>query len=184
MTARRVKTPMVEPVDVLQGGQLQLVKAAPYGCHWVPEYGRAYSEQRLAETPTIAWCTEDFTRIAQQQQADEDAVARLGGRLLICDTDALATSVWHERYLGTGSPAVARLAAARTYALYILTGDDIPFEQDGTRDGEHLRGWMTARFREVLSARPEPWIEVRGTRAERLAAARTTIDNLLASSTG
>lgn len=153
--------------------------AAHYGCHWVPEYGRAYCEQRLAEAFVIDWRTEDFTEIAQRQQADEDAAARHGGRLLICDTDALATSVWHERYLGTASAEVARLAAARAYALYILTGDDIPFEQDGTRDGEHVRGWMTARFRQVLAARPEPWIEVRGDRSERLAAATATIDSLL-----
>jgi len=70
-----------------------------------------------------------------RQQADEDAAARL----LICDTDALATSIWHERYFGTTSREVARLAAARSYALYILTGDDIPFVQDGIRDGQHIR---------------------------------------------
>jgi HTH-type transcriptional regulator, transcriptional repressor of NAD biosynthesis genes len=100
--------------------------------------------------------------------------------LLICDTDALATSIWHERYLGTESPEVASLAAARSYAMYILTGDDIRFVQDGTRDGEHLRGWMTGRFRQALGARPEPWIEVRGSRDERLAAATARIDHLLA----
>jgi HTH-type transcriptional regulator, transcriptional repressor of NAD biosynthesis genes len=158
--------------------------AVHYGCHWVPEYGRAYCEQRLAEEPTIVWRTEDFTHIARRQQAGEDAAARRAGRLLICDTDALATSVWHERYLGTASTEVARLAAGRTYALYILTCDDIPFEQDGTRDGEHLRDWMTTRFRQVLAARPEPWIEVRGDRSERLATATATIDNLLATATG
>jgi NadR type nicotinamide-nucleotide adenylyltransferase len=149
--------------------------AEHYGCAWVPEYGRSFCEQR----PNIAWCTEDFVQIARQQQADEDAAARRGGRLLICDTDALATSIWHERYLGDPSAEVARLAAGRSYALYILTSDDIPFVQDGTRDGEHIRGWMTERFRHVLAARPEPWIEVRGPREQRLATAQARIDALL-----
>ncbi|MFB9238766.1 AAA family ATPase [Plantactinospora siamensis] len=153
--------------------------AEHYGCDWVPEYGRTYCERRLAQAPTIDWDTDDFVHIACRQQADEDAAARRGGRLLICDTDALATSIWHERYLGAASPRVAGLAAARSYALYILTADDIPFVQDGTRDGEHLRGWMTDRFRQALGARTEPWIEVRGSRRERLAAARTAIDTLL-----
>jgi NadR type nicotinamide-nucleotide adenylyltransferase len=148
--------------------------AAHYGCRWVPEYGRAFSGSRT----TTEWRSEDFVHIAQRQQSDEDAAARAGGRLLICDTDALATSIWHERYVGTRSSEVERLAAARSYALYILTGDDIPFVQDGTRDGEHIRGWMTARFREALAARSEPWIEVRGSRAERLAAATAHINRL------
>jgi nicotinamide riboside kinase len=146
----------------------------------VPEYGRTFCEQRLAQEPTIDWRTDDFVNIARRQQADEDAAARRGGRLLVCDTDALATSIWHERYLGTTSAQVARLAAGRSYALYILTGDDIPFVQDGTRDGEHIRAWMTERFRQALAARIEPWIEVRGTRHERLATACTRVDHLLA----
>lgn len=153
--------------------------AAHYGCRWVPEYGRAYCDQRLASAPTIEWSSADFVHIATEQLSSEDDLAGRGGRLLICDTDALATSIWHERYLGAGSPRVEELATARRYALYILTADDIPFVQDGTRDGEHIRGWMTARFRQMLTKRPEPWIEVHGDRTERLAAATATINQML-----
>jgi len=85
--------------------------------------------------------------------------------VLVCDTDALATCLWQERYMGRSTGAVERIAASRTYALSVLTSDDIPFVQDGLRDGEHLRGWMTERFRSRL--RP-PWIEVRGTVDERV----------------
>jgi len=56
--------------------------------------------------------------------------------------------------------------------------DDIPFVQDGTRDGEHVRGWMTQRFREDLTRRPEPWIAVTGSHQRRLTAAVTHIDNV------
>jgi nicotinamide riboside kinase len=142
----------------------------------VPEYGREYCDLRGG---TIDWRSEEFEDIATGQMAAEDRAARAGGRLLICDTDALATSVWHERYLGHRSAAVDRLAASRTYALYLLTSDDIPFVQDGTRDGEHIRGWMTDRFRAVLARRSEPWLEVRGDRATRLAAAVARVDTLL-----
>ncbi len=98
--------------------------------------------------------------------------------MLICDTDALATSVWHERYMGTRSPEVEQLAASRSYALYLLTSDDIPFVQDGTRDGEHVRGWMTERLRAVLADRTEPHVEVRGPHEQRLAQAIEAIDGL------
>ena len=94
------------------------------------------------------------------------------------DTDALATSIWHERYLGDRSEEVEALAAARAYSLYILTSDDIAFVQDGTRDGEHLREWMTRRLRDELAQRQEPWIEVMGGREQRLASAIAAIDEL------
>jgi HTH-type transcriptional regulator, transcriptional repressor of NAD biosynthesis genes len=156
--------------------------AAHYCCGWVPEYGRAYCEQLLAQAPTIDWRTEDFVHIATRQLSDEDSMAGHSGRLLICDTDALATSIWHERYLGTPTEQVRATADTRSYALHILTSDDIPFVQDGTRDGEHVRGWMTQRFREELGRRHNPWIEVRGDRKERLADAVARIDQLLAAS--
>lgn len=68
-------------------------------------------------------------------------------------------------------------SGARHYTLYILTSDDIPFVQDGTRDGEHRRSWMTQRFREELDQRPEPWIEVGGTHEHRVVDAGTAIDS-------
>jgi NadR type nicotinamide-nucleotide adenylyltransferase len=153
--------------------------AAHYGCAWVPEYGRTFCAEHPGGTAGISWRTEDFVVIATRQQAAEDAAARRGGRLLVCDTDALATSVWHERYLGRRSAEVAGIAAGRRYALYLLTADDIPFVQDGTRDGEHVRGWMTQRFREVLAGRDEPWLEVRGSRSERLRAAVAAVDRVV-----
>ena len=67
-----------------------------------------------------------------------------------------------------------------TPALYVLTGDEIPFVQDGMRDGEHGRAWMQGRFREELAARGVPWVEVRGSRDERLAAATAAVDEVVA----
>ena len=99
--------------------------------------------------------------------------------LLICDTDVLATAVWHERYLGTRSSSGEALAKERVPDLYILTGDEIPFVQDGLRDGEHVRDWMTGRFRELLAAQPAPWIEVSGARNERLHAAAVAVETLM-----
>jgi HTH-type transcriptional repressor of NAD biosynthesis genes len=66
-------------------------------------------------------------------------------------------------------------------ALYILTDHaGVGFDDDGLRDGEHLRPWMTERFREVLSASGARWIEVRGDRASRLEQALSAVDGVLA----
>jgi HTH-type transcriptional repressor of NAD biosynthesis genes len=137
------------------------------GTVWVPEVGRAVSEAREAAGSFGDWTDVDFEVIARRQQNDEDHAALVSGPVLVCDTDALATCIWQERYRGRSTSAVERIAASRTYALSVLTSDDIPFVQDGLRDGEHLRGWMTQRFRDRLQ---EPWIEVRGTVEERVEA--------------
>jgi NadR type nicotinamide-nucleotide adenylyltransferase len=156
--------------------------AAYYRTVWVPEYGREYSERLAAEGIDVwhyGWHTEEFVHIARVQQQREDAMARKSNRVLICDTDALATAIWHERYLGTGSAEVEALAYARHYDLYLVTGCEIPFVQDGIRDGENLRQWMTTRFEEVLTLHKRPWLKLSGTLEQRMLAATTAVDQLL-----
>lgn len=135
-------------------------------CPWVPEYGREWSEIRPGGL-SAPWKTEEFVHIATTQIEREEAGARASLNLwLVCDTDALATTLWHERYVGHSSEDVSAAASkqVRPFAR-ILTGDEIPFVQDGMRDGEHIRHAMQERFRQTLSAperRETPWIEVRG----------------------
>ena len=156
--------------------------AAEYETECVPEFGRMYSEQKLAEETCSEeqWRSEDFVRIATRQQELEDEAARRGGPVLICDTDVLATSIWHERYMKGPSPEVESLAEPRRPALYLLTSDEgAPFVQDGLRDGEHIRSWMTARFAERLRQTGRPFVSVRGTRTERVKKALEAIDGIL-----
>ena len=91
----------------------------------------------------------------------------------------MATAIWHERYMGTRSAAVEAMAAARKYDLYLLTDCDIPFVQAGMGDGEHIREWMTSRFREELEARRARSIWLRGSREARMAAAIMAVDEIL-----
>ncbi|MDN6659924.1 MAG: ATP-binding protein, partial [Acidipropionibacterium jensenii] len=64
--------------------------------------------------------------------------------------------------------------------LYLLTGDEIPFVQDGMRDGEHLRHDMQQRFRDVLAGQETPWTEVRGSLRDRVRASVELIDAVMA----
>jgi NadR type nicotinamide-nucleotide adenylyltransferase len=150
--------------------------AAHYRTTWVPEYGREYSEARLARGDTSDWRADEFTHIAVEQCRMEDSAARESNGLLICDTDAFATSIWHRRYLGRRSPAVEAIADSRRHDLYLLTGDEIPFVQDGTRDGEHIRHWMHDAFVEELERTGREYMLVRGSREERLAHAVAAIE--------
>lgn len=139
---------------------------------WVPEFGRDYTVSKLqkvqisdpsATMDDLIWTDEDFVTIAREQNWLEDVAAAVTGQLLLCDTDAFATSIWQERYLGHISADVLELTFAAPRALYILTSHaGVDFDADEIRDGEHLREWMTNRFREELQARSTPWIELEG----------------------
>lgn len=153
--------------------------AERYGTVWAPEYGRHYAEGKYA-SPDRTWRTDEFLHIAEAQHALAGRLARSADRVVFSDTDALATAIWHERYVGSRTPEVEAFAASHRPDLYLLTGDEIPFEQDGLRDGEHLRQWMHGRFEEVLAAQPVPYVVLRGSREERLRAACEAVDRVLA----
>ncbi len=78
--------------------------------------------------------------IARTQNDREEAAARAGSPVLVCDTDSFATTVWHERYVGGRNPLVEEIADRVDHHLWLLTDHEgVAFEDDGLRDGEELR---------------------------------------------
>jgi NadR type nicotinamide-nucleotide adenylyltransferase len=152
--------------------------AAELSTDWVPEFGREWTMRREGGL-NAPWTSDEFSRIAAEQSAREDAAARsVSAPWLVCDTDALATAVWHERYIGHRMPSLEALARSRPPWMYVLTRNDIPFIQDGWRDGEHVRQRMTDRFRAVLADQPVYWNEVTGSRHARVDSVLTHIQRL------
>ncbi|MEV6396974.1 AAA family ATPase [Streptomyces sp. NPDC051907] len=156
---------------------------------YVGEYGREFSEAKLArlraERPGAGWdevafASEEFPHIARRQAELEEEAARAGSPVLFCDTDAFATTVWHERYLGGAHDEVARIAARGRQHLWLLTDHEgVPFEDDGLRDGEHLRPWMTGRFEQELARTGRRFVKLTGPHEQRLAAAVAAVDALV-----
>ena len=104
--------------------------------------------------------------IARRQQRNEDRAARVSGPVLVCDTDALATCIWQERYMGRSTGAVERIAASRSYALSVLTQRRHPVRAGRAGvTASTCAAAMTQRFRDRLRG---PWIEVRGSVDERV----------------
>lgn len=168
---------------------------------WVSEYGRDYSIGKVAAATAAAqlqglapppfdamhWRADEFVHIAQTQCAMEATEARLGGPVLVCDTDAFATHTWHERYLHAPDAAVDAACDQARGDLYLLTHDEgVPFEQDGIRDGQAIRPWMTQRFAERLAEMDRqqpgraPHVVLRGSPAVRLDAALAAVRKLVA----
>lgn len=144
--------------------------ASSLGTSWVGEYGREYSlnKQRSGDTE---WRTGEFLDIAKEQTRRENEAAENSNGIVICATNAFATCLWHRRYMGYDCPDLEDLASQCRANLYLLTGDEIPFVQDGLRDGEHIRHRMHLWFEDALNHQPAPWHRITGSREERLAAA-------------
>ncbi|HZS10074.1 MAG TPA: AAA family ATPase [Blastocatellia bacterium] len=154
--------------------------AEHYQTVWVPEYGREYSERKLAEEGGYNFSSEEFAHIAGVQCERENEAARQANKVLICDTDAFATGIWHRRYMGERSPAVEAITAShRRPDLYLLTDINTPFVQDGTRDGEMIREWMHEMFVAELKAQQRPFQCLSGPLEERLGRAVEYIDEVI-----
>ena len=154
--------------------------AKHYKTNWVPEFGRFYSEsvQRLDK---YQWQSSDFDFIARSQNELEDKLSLSADQLLICDTNSFATQLWHKRYMGFYSESVKNLSQDRNYDLCILTGNEIPFVQDGIRDGEHIRNEMHQMFVAELKSQNKPYHIILGSKEERLARAIKLCDRVLSS---
>jgi HTH-type transcriptional repressor of NAD biosynthesis genes len=153
--------------------------AKHYKTTWVPEFGRIYSEAKISTPDGLKWKTEEFVFIAEQQNRMEDELAKTCNKILVCDTNSFATCLWHERYMGFWSPEVEALAANRKCDMYFLTCPDIPFVQDGTRDGEHIRLDMHKRFEEELHKRNMPFVLLSGDKKSRIKKATEECSGIL-----
>ena len=151
--------------------------AERYETVFVPEYGRTYYEEKVTRPDRDVWEEQEFVHIASRQSQLQDEAAPHANRILVSDTDALATAIWHERYRGYRSASVDRIASERLADLYLLSDVDIPFVQDGFRDGEHIRGWMHRRFLEELERRKLDYVVLSGAHPVRLAAASAAIEH-------
>jgi len=156
--------------------------AAALGVTCIPEVGRTVSWELMAEhgsMSAIEWTPDVFWRILDAQSSLEERARRTRsagpfgefGPWLVADTDALATVTWWRRYVGEPPESLVKFASARLADLYVITSpDDVPFEQDGIRDGEDVRFAMHGEFLESVVSTGKPHIVATGTPEERLAA--------------
>jgi HTH-type transcriptional regulator, transcriptional repressor of NAD biosynthesis genes len=99
---------------------------------FVLEYGREVWQFKNGELEQS-----DYTHIAEHHRGLEDAAILNAKTFLFVDTNAITTAYLGSVYEGTVPDRVIELArAAETrYHHVFLLADDIPFEQDGWRDG-------------------------------------------------
>jgi NadR type nicotinamide-nucleotide adenylyltransferase len=148
--------------------------ARHYEADLVPEFVRAYAEQRGG---IIEFS--DHGPIARGQIALEDEHIATAGRLLVQDTDLLSTVVYCNHYFGRCPPWIEEAAAARRPDLYLLCEIDLGWIADGVRDRGHMRDEMQQLFRDAVLASGVPTAIVTGVGRERFERAVDAIDALL-----
>jgi len=137
----------------------------------VPEYGRTYTDAFGVDCSA-----DDLIRIAKGQQAMIASCARRSGPILFTDTDAVLTAVWATMLTGE-RPAFFE-QDMELCSLYLLTDVDTPWVDDGTRyfPENAVRRQFFDACRSELERRGAPYVVIRGSYAERLAAAEAAVE--------
>ena len=151
-----------------------------YQTEWVPEYSRAYLQQKWDETATICEVS-DLMPIAVGQMAAENAAAAKANRVLFLDTNVRTTVLYAHHYYGACPRALTDVLVGQAYELYFLTDIDVPWVADDLRDEPDGREVLLAKFKLDLVLNGLPYVLLQGDEAARLAQAVTVVDAYLAS---
>jgi NadR type nicotinamide-nucleotide adenylyltransferase len=129
----------------------------------VGEYGRFYSEC-FDDVLTHQWRNHEFPHIAYvQSQMERQLALSEGTGFVICDTDRVATSVFHEFYVENYVPIEQDFSSYRNRSLYLVTSpDDVPYVQDGLRKEDSLRPLMHETFVATLQHHNLEYIVLEG----------------------
>ena len=135
-----------------------------YSTPWVSEMCRIVAEEKTsninpdinAKDINFNFILDDFINMANRQNYEENLLTQKANKILICDNDSFALTVWCERYLGKYYNEIYDIYKRADYLenekkIYILTKPNVPFIQDGLRDGEHIRDWMYNKFLEEFN---------------------------------
>lgn len=153
--------------------------AAHYKTQWVPEYMRAYLEEKWNSKKELIQ-KEDLIPIAKGQLNLQKEAAQRADNLLICDTNLLELKVYSEYYYDGYCPKFIKTEATKNnYSIYLLTYIDIPWEPDILRDRPNNREEMFHLFETELIKQNFPYKVLKGNEKERFNSAVEVIDKLL-----
>jgi nicotinamide riboside kinase len=170
---------MVVFVGAESTGKSTLVEhlARDFDTAFVPEIGRTIWEDKKGLLNV-----DDYLDIAVKHRQAEDEALRRANRYLFVDTNALTTLLlgYQFNHIQQAPAELLRHAdeCRQRYAHHFVCADDIPFEQDGVREGEDWRTRIQRLVLEDLEARRIAYTIVRGTVEERAAQVRRVLEAL------
>ena len=139
---------------------------------WTKEFVRGYVQQIDRELRP-----EDIESIARGQLATEDNQLEQAERLIIHDTNILSSIIYAKHYFRIELDWVSKQFKERNYTLYLLNMPDIPWKADpGQRESPTARTLLHQTFKAKLNFLKLPYIEVYGSKTERLQQAIENIE--------
>lgn len=152
----------------------RLAALTGWRCSWVPEYLREWCDVH-GRTPR----QHEQAHIAAEQCRRIDDAAQAHA-IVLADTTALMTAVYHHQVFGDDSLDAQALAWQRRCRLTLLTALDLPWRADGLqRDGPQVRQPVDARLRLLLIQAGLPFVVIGGQDERRLEAGLDAIAPLL-----
>jgi NadR type nicotinamide-nucleotide adenylyltransferase len=153
--------------------------AAHFGEPWAPEFVREFWDLREGKITA-----DDLGTIALGQIANEDNAAARARRVVFCDTELLTCTLWNDwLFPGACPPWVRAEAESRAggYPLWLLCDADIAWAADPQRSFPDAASRERGRklWRETLTSRGLPFVEISGDGAARERAAIAAVEKVL-----
>jgi NadR type nicotinamide-nucleotide adenylyltransferase len=141
---------------------------------WVPEYARDYLNEINRPYTRV-----DLEIIALEQINKEEQLEKKVDKLLVCDTTLLVIKIWSEFKYGDCPEWIRDEVKHRYYDLHLLTGIDIPWEEDPQREHPHKRQYLYDLYVRELRTLGIDFIDIKGSPDERLKRSIEAINTFL-----
>jgi NadR type nicotinamide-nucleotide adenylyltransferase len=161
-------------------GKSSLAKALAdtYTTEWVPEFARAYLQEKYDNSAEVC-APSDLIPIAKGQIQLENAKTEKANKYLFCDTNVLQTLTYANVYYDNFKDAILEQCVSQhKYTHYFLTYIDTPWVGDDLRDKPDERKEMFTIFEKVLIQRNLPYTTLKGSLKQRLQKAASIIKTL------
>ena len=146
-----------------------------YNEPWTEEFVRSYVDQIHRDLQI-----QDLNPIAEGQFALEDSGQEKARRLTIHDTNILSSIIYANYYFDTVLDWADDRFLERDYSLYLLCLPDIPWKADKSqRESPEAREQLHVLFKDSLDRLKIPYVEISGTKEERMMQAVDAISKVL-----
>ncbi len=149
-----------------------------YNCLWVPEFAREYCANLNRDCDM-----QDELNIFYGQLNSERAIfkesLKANHKLLICDTTIVTVKVWTEHVFKNTPDVVNCEFNHRHYDLYLLTNNDLPWEDDPLRNFPNQREYFYEWYLRLLKENNLNFRIVSGVNKERFQNAIDIVDQFL-----
>jgi HTH-type transcriptional repressor of NAD biosynthesis genes len=115
-------------------GKTTIVKylAKMFHTSWSEEWGRHYPDKYLGGNDKLL-VTEDFFRIAFEQQMIDEKALRTANKIVFFDSDAVVTQFYCIMYTGRGNKDIERFVDPDKYDVVLMLAPSVEWVPDGMR---------------------------------------------------